>query len=266
MVEADGLYFMRARFYDPEAGRFLSKDPLNNSLNGTQSSNYYGYVGNRPLFLTDPTGLYWQIDLEASLQSGLRAGLGFLSTPTVAVESATYTTIAVGYKIQSSLASLGGDTQTAKAAYKREVLFGEMARDTLHEWSGDIVQVFSWDTGHRGGAKQWIDLHPELESEYERGSLAGQSAVITYDVLSIVKSISSSYIAYKQGSHSILTATKQDLALSVFKDYQPIQPEVLWYANDNILRHFIVAGAEITSTMIPYIFESNVQQISAGVK
>ena len=44
------LYFLRARYYDPETGRFLGQDPL-------PAGNLYAYVGNNPLRYTDPSGL-----------------------------------------------------------------------------------------------------------------------------------------------------------------------------------------------------------------
>ncbi len=48
-----GLYYYRARYYDPNAGRFISEDPI--GFRG--SSNFYKYVANNPTDLTDPTGL-----------------------------------------------------------------------------------------------------------------------------------------------------------------------------------------------------------------
>ena len=48
-----GLYFMRARYYDPTLGRFISEDPLG-LVAGT---NQYLYVGGDPVTLTDPGGL-----------------------------------------------------------------------------------------------------------------------------------------------------------------------------------------------------------------
>jgi RHS repeat-associated protein len=51
--EALGLYEMRARFYDPQLGRFTQEDPL--GLAGGDL-NLYRYAGNTPLQFTDPTG------------------------------------------------------------------------------------------------------------------------------------------------------------------------------------------------------------------
>ncbi len=44
-------YWVRARFYDPDLGRWISRDPAR------QGSNWYTYVHNRPVSLTDPSGL-----------------------------------------------------------------------------------------------------------------------------------------------------------------------------------------------------------------
>jgi len=47
-----GLYFYRARYYDPATGRFLSEDPIADDV-----QNSYRYVGNGPTNATDPSGL-----------------------------------------------------------------------------------------------------------------------------------------------------------------------------------------------------------------
>jgi len=51
-----GLYYDRARYYDPSSGRFISEDPIGFSGSGP---NFYGYVANNPVVLTDPSGLTW---------------------------------------------------------------------------------------------------------------------------------------------------------------------------------------------------------------
>ena len=48
-----GLYYYRARTYDPLVGRFLQEDPIG-FLGG--DVNFYSYVRNRPVVLADPDG------------------------------------------------------------------------------------------------------------------------------------------------------------------------------------------------------------------
>jgi RHS repeat-associated protein len=53
-VPGPDLYFNRARFYDPQLGRFTSEDPLGYDGN---TSNFYSFVGNSPPNWNDPSGL-----------------------------------------------------------------------------------------------------------------------------------------------------------------------------------------------------------------
>jgi len=54
MAEPNGFYYMRARYYDPNVGRFISEDP---SGFGGGDVNLMAYVGNNPINYTDPLGL-----------------------------------------------------------------------------------------------------------------------------------------------------------------------------------------------------------------
>jgi len=48
-----GLYYYRARYYDPMEGRFISKDPIGFS----GGINLYSYTAENPINYTDPFGL-----------------------------------------------------------------------------------------------------------------------------------------------------------------------------------------------------------------
>ena len=47
------LYYYRARYYDPQAGRFIAEDPIR--FKG--GANFYRYAGNDPVAANDPLGL-----------------------------------------------------------------------------------------------------------------------------------------------------------------------------------------------------------------
>jgi RHS repeat-associated protein len=53
---ATGLYFMRARYYDPFTGNFVSHDPLEGDIMLPQSFNGYNYANNDPVNFADPSG------------------------------------------------------------------------------------------------------------------------------------------------------------------------------------------------------------------
>ena len=72
-----GLYYYRARYYDPSVGRFLTEDPIR----FTGSFDFYSYVGNSPIDLADPLGLFGtrdgitrhrSVDIDPSC--GIRSG------------------------------------------------------------------------------------------------------------------------------------------------------------------------------------------------
>jgi RHS repeat-associated protein len=54
MTEQNGLYYMKARYYDAEVGRFISEDPM--GFEGG-SLNLYLYAANNPIMFMDPNGL-----------------------------------------------------------------------------------------------------------------------------------------------------------------------------------------------------------------
>jgi RHS repeat-associated protein len=57
--EGSPLTYFRARYYDPETGRFTSRDPMGVWFDGMQRGNAYGAFRNNGLNFCDPTGLGW---------------------------------------------------------------------------------------------------------------------------------------------------------------------------------------------------------------
>lgn len=55
-VDPTGLVFLRARYYNPRVGRFLSKDPWPGNPLRSQSLNGFSYVEGNPVTFVDPSG------------------------------------------------------------------------------------------------------------------------------------------------------------------------------------------------------------------
>jgi len=51
-----GLYYLRARYYEPSTGRFITQDPKKGDIKDPVTMNPYIYCRNNPLKFTDPSG------------------------------------------------------------------------------------------------------------------------------------------------------------------------------------------------------------------
>ncbi|TYQ14543.1 UNVERIFIED_CONTAM: RHS repeat-associated protein [Acetivibrio alkalicellulosi] len=65
-----GLYYLNARFYDPETARFIQEDTYRGSINDPLSLNLYAYGHNNPIKYYDPTG-HW-VELRENLEKLLK--------------------------------------------------------------------------------------------------------------------------------------------------------------------------------------------------
>ena len=53
----NGLYYMRARYYNQDIKRFINRDVVSGEITNSGSLNRYCYVQGNPVSLTDPFGL-----------------------------------------------------------------------------------------------------------------------------------------------------------------------------------------------------------------
>ncbi|MBI5874882.1 MAG: RHS repeat-associated core domain-containing protein [Deltaproteobacteria bacterium] len=92
-----GLYYYRARYYDPKIGRLITKDPslsltgdlnipylLSDQLLSPQELNPYVYVANNPVSYTDPSGLFVQAIAAICISNpALCASVGAITIGTI---------------------------------------------------------------------------------------------------------------------------------------------------------------------------------------
>ncbi|WP_052755978.1 RHS repeat-associated core domain-containing protein [Paenibacillus durus] len=80
MTDANGLYYMRARYYNPDIKRFVNRDVVTGTISGAQTLNRYAYVNGNPISYVDPFGLSRDGDSiwlkGASFLADLTPGLG----------------------------------------------------------------------------------------------------------------------------------------------------------------------------------------------
>jgi RHS repeat-associated protein len=96
-LDATGLYYYNARYYDATIGRFISADTVIPNPSNPQSFNRYSYCRNNPLKYVDPTGnldsdymvLIQYLEQQAAVNSvitqlppGYASGFGFITGTT----------------------------------------------------------------------------------------------------------------------------------------------------------------------------------------
>jgi RHS repeat-associated protein len=76
-TDSTGLSFLRARYYDPSLGRFISPDSEQPNAPGTLGFNLYSYAVANPTSATDPSGseLAWNGLLQRAVTAGGELGL-----------------------------------------------------------------------------------------------------------------------------------------------------------------------------------------------
>ncbi|KJR46896.1 Rhs family protein [Desulfosporosinus sp. I2] len=73
--DQSGFIYLRARYYDPAAGRFITQDTVSGKLDNPLSQNLYTYCGNNPVNYTDPSG-NMRCDQAVDLMYGLKESVG----------------------------------------------------------------------------------------------------------------------------------------------------------------------------------------------
>ena len=82
--EDTGLYYNRARWFDPKLGRFISEDPIAADINS------YRYAGNNPVDFVDPSGLQGEVLMmqsDFSFESGNGSAFGGIIQAVAAIAS-----------------------------------------------------------------------------------------------------------------------------------------------------------------------------------
>lgn len=76
-TDPTGLQYLRARYYSPQQGRFLTIDPFPGLIGLPSTQHSYNYAINNPIRYTDPSGEFVAAVLIGSVVVGGIVGLGY---------------------------------------------------------------------------------------------------------------------------------------------------------------------------------------------
>ncbi|MCI0711837.1 MAG: RHS repeat-associated core domain-containing protein [Chloroflexi bacterium] len=137
--DASGLYFLRARYYDPAIGRFLSQDPYPVNMGNPVELNRYVYTANNPVNFADPSGL------TGFAGTAIRIATISLASVVVMAALAVAITAAIAYII----CYLSGECGLL-AAFQDAYGTAEDVKDTFSDFVNGPMDWGDWPGGGRG--------------------------------------------------------------------------------------------------------------------
>jgi RHS repeat-associated protein len=143
--ELDSLVFLRARYYDPSTGRFISKDPFEGVLRDPVSLHRYLYANANPVSFVDPTGEFvtaQELGIAASINAGISLILSGIANETV-WEAIPKAIISAGFGVIGGAAGARAGAAVFNLASKRisSVIVGTLARKALVGFSIVFVKA-----------------------------------------------------------------------------------------------------------------------------
>jgi RHS repeat-associated protein len=214
---ATGLDYLRARYYDPSLGRFISKDAYAGTMFDPYSQHDYQYAHANPVRYTDPTGYFSMGDVLATMdilaKMAASGGVGF----------------GVGY--------IGA--AAANGASGEEILgmFGEWGAGFASGVSGGfLTDVYEYTTGKK--------IEPKHAMLYNAGNVTGISVAFLVGMRSVEWAKTSvgpmKWAATAQDALDVYGAAKATYSL-----YQSYQDNGRFEQNDvwNLLAYVPFAGA-----------------------
>ena len=180
-----GLYYSRARYYDPDMGRFLSTDPLGYA----DGMNLYAYVRNNPINSADALGLY-TVAVGSTFLVG--AGAGATGQTSLAVDSSG----------NVALVETSGGGGCGCATASAGVAFSGTNAKTVHDLQG---------TGGQAGGS--VGSGTSVGAEYVVGNQADGSQYHGFDL-----NISASVGPMPAEAHGFVTSTEVTFLFSFAHD------------------------------------------------
>ncbi|HEM3606987.1 TPA: hypothetical protein U1C06_001992, partial [Streptococcus suis] len=166
--DVTGLDYLRARYYDSQAGTFLTADTYPGSQTDPLSQNLYAYVQNNPANYTDPSGHIWKALTNAYNTAKKAVSKAYNAAKKVVVD--TYNTVKK---------AVVNTYNTIKSAVGHAVNWVGQKVNQAVNWAGNAVrqttnwigQQFTSQRGYNNSTRNYVTYQ---QSESQRQAIAQQ--------------------------------------------------------------------------------------------
>lgn len=137
------MCFLRARYYNPQTGRFISRDPIKGTMMDSRTQNPYIYTANNPIIYNDPSGEMVGPELWNTGANILRACGAFITN----VANKSPQTIQRGTQNPKVMEAAKRGQEAHKlqqypAGYQKEVVLESGKRvDALNEATKHVIEL-----------------------------------------------------------------------------------------------------------------------------
>ncbi len=165
-----GLYYLNARFYDPETARFIQQDSYSGNILDPLSLNLYTYAQNNPISYYDPTGhsikslLKKAKDTVNKVVSTVKAAVT-VAKPVVKQAVKTAATVAVNTTVKkvttpiaNTIKAAANKTENQRAAFQTVLAVGKSVQSpVVNAWANYSQGEYDTLAGQIDGFMQFND-------------------------------------------------------------------------------------------------------------
>ncbi|USG64624.1 hypothetical protein NDK47_21140 [Brevibacillus ruminantium] len=155
-----GFYYLRARYYDPTVGRFISEDTYKGQVDNPLSLNRYTYVSNNPLRYVDPSG-HKQCEGANNCDGDSKSRLHHIYLSTKDMDLSQALTI---------LSSSGKFSEQVVQSAQRMVMLSVAGPDGGSKWFRNAKSSAQL-AKYKGVLKTWQDANPLIANLMSKGKL-----------------------------------------------------------------------------------------------
>jgi RHS repeat-associated protein len=174
MFETEDLYFVRARYYDPEIGRFLSEDPI-------WATNLYPYAGNNPIMDIDPSGCISVLEVGRLAIKTIAGGGGLSGVKKNTAAELLKTLLYRTLNNSDGKEALEKKSKPMKRAICKILPNSQSCKnDSPEDMRRQLDQNYAWERTNQNAESEWLKNHRlnDLKSEFAWQNLDFPSKVV----------------------------------------------------------------------------------------